>query len=948
MNAISSVHQMVNSFPMLVDGEEEALWQEYFDEGTKRSRRKQIREKIITSHLRLALKGAKKWIGSKLPLEDLYGQAQEGLIQAFDKFSPEHGTKFATYAPWWIRAKVETYVMDNAYSYRIGTTQFAKYLFFNYTKIKNELETENPDLNADQIDVLVAKKLIADEKSQSDDLEKTLTQIKDYKIKRSSMSSLDAPISDDGESSSYVDLLADPNARPVIDSIEEEEEKTIGREFLLAARDKLKQREWEILKARRLDDPIKTLEDLSEVYGVSRERVRQIEVRAFEKLQVFAKNDFGKVSAIRTKGRAVKRKKQTSSIPIPHVPERKQTNPVRRIKPAKSISNEPVLKGSEQLSVGYINQKLKYDDLISRLNRSHSMVPIVKGREKTIIGYFIWLDTLSSSSIPRDNIAYSLFKKKSADYSEHSSLIVFGTKGKEGDIAFISASLFPSLKNEISKRPSKTVEPEIAPTVAETKVDTKNIEEPIAPSKTKPQPKIKAEVTVKRKPPISTEGKPSDMIKKLRSLDLEEEYPYIPKSVGFDEMVGAVHHFALGKRDFFERSSRVINGIEHPKEGRWVYVGPSVGQPQIDTRYSSPEEWNVIRNQLLGIKTIANEEIKPRKERVIITAENPKQIDEIAHAPSEPEKERQEIINGFSFRETRSVPYKPYTLTLGSDDYHMSAGDKKIIEHLLEAGEPQSKEQLSASGMSFHGPLQKKLKDMGLLKVYKKEGVPRTTFYSVATDTYKPNYPSYYLRGESAPKSPNTAIAKTSVKRASVKAFEGEPSIKIDALNINPSSTQVTYEGTCLEHVTGKPFEALILMAKKHGDFVSREDLSQHFFGDVTPENMDRVDMGMKSLAHMIDRSIANLAQSIIMKVGDKGYALTLSIEERSAVYSKAGLVDPLAKRKVSFPSPHTSQNNASTGGAIQPKDKRTVADRKPQASERLSMADQLARLKLG
>jgi DNA-binding winged helix-turn-helix (wHTH) protein len=168
-------------------------------------------------------------------------------------------------------------------------------------------------------------------------------------------------------------------------------------------------------------------------------------------------------------------------------------------------------------------------------------------------------------------------------------------------------------------------------------------------------------------------------------------------------------------------------------------------------------------------------------------------------------------------------------------------------------------------------------------------------------------------------------------------------------LAINPSSNIVTYEGETLSHVTSKPYEALVLMAKKHGDFVTKEELSNHFFGNADDKSVVQIDRGMKGLSTLIDRTIPNLSQSLIMKVGDKGYALTLSIEDRSAIYEKAGIKNPLVKQKVKFASPHDKPK--SNGQAVDGMNGATTNEKKPQLQQqgggRRSMAEQLANFTL-
>jgi RNA polymerase sigma-32 factor len=225
---------MSAGFPMLKNAEESQLWCEYFSDEINPNRKKQIRDKIITSHLRLALKIAKKWQKSGIPLSELFSESQTGLVYAFDKFSPGNGATFATYASYWILASVSLYVQNNSSSLKTGTSQFQKYLFFNYNKLKKALIIENQHLSDDDIDRLIAHKVISSGIS-SYDFDKTLSEIRVFHVGRSRISSLNTPLSDDSDSSSYIDLIADPNAQPVIDKIIEKEETSLGSDFLVMA-----------------------------------------------------------------------------------------------------------------------------------------------------------------------------------------------------------------------------------------------------------------------------------------------------------------------------------------------------------------------------------------------------------------------------------------------------------------------------------------------------------------------------------------------------------------------------------------------------------------------------------------------------------------------------------------------------------------------------------------
>jgi DNA-binding winged helix-turn-helix (wHTH) protein len=477
------------------------------------------------------------------------------------------------------------------------------------------------------------------------------------------------------------------------------------------------------------------------------------------------------------------------------------------------------------------------------------------------------------------------------------------------------------------------------------------VEQTKEPLVTAPVSQSKQKIAVVSRPSIQIDMAKTDMVDILRSLDFSiEDYPYIPKSIDFEEMVEAVHLFALGNTDCFERSTKVIEGVEHPQTGRWVYVGATIDQPRLVSRFSTVAEWNAIVQKTLGYRELIVEET-PK-----IIPSDSIQKDTAENCPTHVEQDTGPIIkSGFSFIEERAVPYKPWTLNIGGERYHLSGADKNVVEHLLNATEPQSKDDLALAEVSFTGQMQGKLKEIGLLEVYKKDGVARKTFYAIATEHYNPTYEEFYKRGETRPNTEKPAsktvsnVPKPKPDNPNKTSPPTESTISIGALVITPSKNTVTYEGEVLSHVASKPYEALVLMAKKHGDFVTKEELSMHFFGNADDKSVAQIDRGIKGLGSLIDKSVPNLSQSLIMKVGDKGYALTLSIEDRHIIYNKAGIKNPLKVTRPKFAPPtHHQKGNGhakdAMNGQSSPQSKKPPQQ---QGGGRRSMAEQLAQFKI-
>ena len=231
--------------------------------------------KMVTSHLRLAAKIAMGYRGYGLPQAEVISEANVGLMQAVKRFDPERGFRLATYAMWWIRASIQEYILRSWSLVKLGTTSAQKKLFFNLRKAKNRIGAlEEGDLRPENVQRI------------AHDLGVTEDEVVSMNRRMSGGdASLNAQVgSEEGSATQWQDWLEDEGADQAGDLAERDELDT-RREMLQAAMEVLNEREADILTQRRLSDEPVTLEDLSKVYDVSRERIRQIEVRAFEKLQ---------------------------------------------------------------------------------------------------------------------------------------------------------------------------------------------------------------------------------------------------------------------------------------------------------------------------------------------------------------------------------------------------------------------------------------------------------------------------------------------------------------------------------------------------------------------------------------------------------------------------------------------------------------------------------------
>ena len=258
----------IRRFPMLEPQEEYMLakrWREHHDP--------QAAQKLVTSHLRLVAKIAMGYRGYGLPIGEIVSEGNVGLMQAVKRFEPDRGFRLATYAMWWIRASIQEYILRSWSLVKMGTTASQKKLFFNLRKAKSRISAfEEGDLKPENV-ALIAQRLGV---SQQDVIEMNRRMGGD--------ASLNAPLRADSENE-WQDWLADEDAVSQETQLAESEEKSIRMALLEEAMTELTDRERHILTERRLKDDPTTLEELASQYGVSRERVRQIEVRAFEKLQ---------------------------------------------------------------------------------------------------------------------------------------------------------------------------------------------------------------------------------------------------------------------------------------------------------------------------------------------------------------------------------------------------------------------------------------------------------------------------------------------------------------------------------------------------------------------------------------------------------------------------------------------------------------------------------------
>ena len=269
-NGLSRYLQEIRKFPMLEPEQEYMLAKRWIEEQDA-----DAAHQMVTSHLRLAAKIAMGYRGYGLPQAEVISEANVGLMQAVKRFDPEKGFRLATYAMWWIRASIQEYILRSWSLVKMGTTSAQKKLFFNLRKAKSRIGAlDEGDMHPDNVTKIAGDLGVSEDEVIS--MNRRLS---------GGDASLNAMVNADGESSmEWQDWLEDEDADQAAD-YEMQNELSMRRDMLNSAMSGLNDRERDILTQRRLVDEVKTLEELSENYGVSRERVRQIEVRAFEKLQ---------------------------------------------------------------------------------------------------------------------------------------------------------------------------------------------------------------------------------------------------------------------------------------------------------------------------------------------------------------------------------------------------------------------------------------------------------------------------------------------------------------------------------------------------------------------------------------------------------------------------------------------------------------------------------------
>jgi RNA polymerase sigma-32 factor len=264
--------QQIRQFPMLQPDEEYMLAKRFKEHGDK-----DAAHKLITSHLRLVAKMAMGYRGYGLPISEVISEGNIGLMHAVKRFEPERGFRLATYAMWWIKASIQEFILRSWSLVKIGTTASQKKLFFNLRKIKGQIQAlEEGDLKPEQVKKIAHRLGVPEE------------DVVSMNRRLSGDASLNATVRADSEGE-WQDWLADESDSQET-TLAQSEETEMRRELLGDAMKKLDARERRVFEARRLQDEPLTLEDLSQEFSVSRERIRQIEVRAFDKVQKAVKN----------------------------------------------------------------------------------------------------------------------------------------------------------------------------------------------------------------------------------------------------------------------------------------------------------------------------------------------------------------------------------------------------------------------------------------------------------------------------------------------------------------------------------------------------------------------------------------------------------------------------------------------------------------------------------
>jgi RNA polymerase sigma-32 factor len=268
-NGLSRYMQEIRKFPMLEPNQEYMLAKRYLEHDDR-----DAAHQLVTSHLRLVAKIAMGYRGYGLPIGEVVSEGNVGLMQAVKKFDPERGFRLATYAMWWIKASIQEYVLRSWSLVKMGTTANQKRLFFNLRKAKSRIQAlDDGDLNPDQVKQIATQLGVSEE------------EVTSMNRRMAGDASLNAPIkAAEGESGEWQDWLED-ESESAEQILVKQDELESRREMLADAMSVLNEREQRIFMARRLEENPITLEELSGEFDISRERVRQIEVRAFEKVQ---------------------------------------------------------------------------------------------------------------------------------------------------------------------------------------------------------------------------------------------------------------------------------------------------------------------------------------------------------------------------------------------------------------------------------------------------------------------------------------------------------------------------------------------------------------------------------------------------------------------------------------------------------------------------------------
>lgn len=263
----------INKIPILQPDEEYRLAQNY-----NKFNDIEAAHKLVSSHLRLVAKIAMRYRGYGLPIGEIISEGNIGLMQAVKKFTPEKGFRLATYAIWWIKASIQEYVLRSWSLVKIGTTTNQKKLFFNLRKLKNNISKfDNNDLNGGQVNYIAQRLNVSN------------AEVVSMNQRMSGDASLNTPIkSSEGEMGQWQDLLPD-QAKNQEEQLIDKNEKSFYKKLFKDALSGLSAREANIFKARRLSEKPKTLEELAGEYDISRERIRQIELKAYEKVQEYVK-----------------------------------------------------------------------------------------------------------------------------------------------------------------------------------------------------------------------------------------------------------------------------------------------------------------------------------------------------------------------------------------------------------------------------------------------------------------------------------------------------------------------------------------------------------------------------------------------------------------------------------------------------------------------------------